>query len=183
MKKTKKVPPLQIIDYNGTGRWSLQSVQERYAAYAQQLNVTAPLDLVPPRHKSHGKGYEEVERIYPVMFEVIEGIEQGDKACIEIGLECIEENQWLSFGRIIKANTARALRRSSLHPLQVERLRKQIVSMLLGEHIPGHYREYAKLLRKIGLGNWWSSIEKQANCNNPHVLRYYNYFQQYARRE
>ena len=177
-KTTKKVPPLKIIDFNGTGRWSLQFVQERYAAYARQLDVTAPLNLVPPRYKGH-----EVERIYPVMFEVIEGIEQGDKACIEIGVECIEENQWLFFGRIIKANTARALRRSTLTPLQAERLRKQIVSMLLGEHIPGHYREYAKLLRKIGLGNWWSSIEKQANCNNPYVLRYYNYFQQYARRE
>ena len=96
-KTTKKVPPLKIIDFNGTGRWSLQFVQEIYAAYARQLDVTAPLNLVPPRYKGH-----EVERIYPVMFEVIEGIEQGDKACIEIGVECIEENQWLFFGRIIE---------------------------------------------------------------------------------
>lgn len=169
---------IKLIDYNGTGRWSLQSIQERYAIYARQLNIVAPLDLIPEKYET-----SEVEWIYPVMFEVIEGIERGDKACIEIGVECIEENQWLSFGRIIKANTARALRRSTLTPLQAERLRKQIVSMLLDEHIPGHYREYAKLLRKIGLGDWRSPIEKQANCNNPHVLRYYNYFQQYARSE
>lgn len=169
---------MKILDYNGTRRWSLQSIQERYATYARQLNIVAPLDLIPPKDIQH-----DVERIYPVMFAVIEGIEQCDKACIEIGVECIEKNQWLSFGRIIKANTARALRRSTLTPLQAERLRKQIVSMLLGEHIPGHYREYAKLLRKIRLGSCWSSIEKQANCNNPYVLRYYNYLQQYVRRE
>lgn len=169
---------MKTIDYNGTGRWSLQSIQQRYVTYARQLDILAPLDLVPPRYIQH-----DVEWIYPVMFEVIAGIEQGDKACIEIGVECIEENQWLSFGRIIKANTARALRRSTLTPLQAERLRKQIVFMLLGEHIPRHYREYAKLLRKIGLGNWRSLIEKQANRNNPYVLRYYNYLQQYARRE
>ena len=169
---------MKIIDYNGTGRWSLQSIQERYATYARQLDVATPLDLVPPKYEQH-----EVQRIYPVMFEVIEGIEGGDKACIEIGVECIEENQWFSFGGIIKSNTARALRRSNLTPLQAERLRKQIVFMLVGEHIPRHYREYAKLLRKIGLGNWWTLIEKQTNCDNPCVLRYYNYLQQYAPRE
>jgi hypothetical protein len=98
-------------------------------------------------------------------------------------LKSIEENQWLSFGRVIKANTARALRRSTLTPEQIERLRKQIVSMLIEEHTPGHYREYAKLLRKIGLGNWWPIIEEQVNCNNPYVSRFYKYFQQYARHE
>lgn len=117
------------------------------------------------------------------MFQVIEGIEQGDKACIEIGVECIEENQWLRFGRIIKANTARALRRSTLTPNQIERLRKQIVSMIIEEHIPRHYRDYAKLLRKIGLGDWWPIIEAQANCSNPYVFRFYKYLQQYDRRE
>ena len=115
------------------------------------------------------------------MFEVIKGIEAGDRACIEIGVECIEENQWFMFGRIIKANTARALRRSTLTSPQKERLRQQIISMLIEEHIPGHYRDYAKLLRKIGLGDWWPTIEKRANRGNPYVARFYDYLEQYAR--
>jgi hypothetical protein len=169
---------MKIIDYNGYGRWSLQAIQERYLEYARQLNVSPILNLKPSEY-GHPDGRLW---IYPIMNQVIEGIEKGDKACIEIGVECIEENQWLSFGKTIKANTARALRRSTLTPEQIERLRKQIISMLIEEHTPGHYREYAKLLRKIGLGSFWPMLEQQVNCNNPYVLRFYKYFQEYAQR-
>ncbi len=31
----------EIIDYNGTGRWSAKAIQERYATYTSTLN-TAP---------------------------------------------------------------------------------------------------------------------------------------------
>ena len=170
---------MEIINYNGNGRWSVQAIQERYLEYARQLKVSPTLDLKP---KEYGDPCGRLW-IYPIMDRVIEGIEKGDKACIEIGVECIEENQWLSFGRVIKANTARALRRSTLTPQQIERLRKQIISMLIEEHIPGHYREYAKLLRKIGLGNCWPTIEEQVNCNNLYVFRFYKYLQQYAQSE
>lgn len=170
---------MEIINFNGNGRWSVQAIQERYLEYAWQLKVSPTLDL-KPREDIDSRGQR---RIYPIMDQVIEGIEKGDKACIEIAVECIEENQWLSFGRTIKSNTARALRRSTLTPQQIERLRKQIVSMLIEEHTPHHYREYAKLLRKIGLGNYWPMLEEQVNCNNPYVFRFYKYFQQYAQRE
>ena len=53
--------------------------------------------------------------------------------------------------------------------------------MLIDQHVPREYREYAKLLRKVGLGEWWPLIEERASRDNPYVLRYYNYFQQYVR--
>lgn len=167
---------MKIIDYNGTGRWSLQAIQERYAAYARELNVPAPLGLTPDIHEECG-----VRRIYPVIEQVIEGIEQDDQACIEIGVEFIEEDELFPFGKILKSNTARALRRTALNATQNERIRTRAVQMLIAEHVPGEYREYAKLVRKIGLGDWWPFIEEYANRTNPHVMRYYNYFQQHAR--
>lgn len=145
---------MEIRDYNGNGRWSLQSLSERYRIYAGQLDVATPLNLIPEKHEEN-----QIQWIYPLMFEIIKGIEIGDLAYIEIGVECIEENQWLRFGRIIKADTARALRRSTLTSPQKERLRQQIISMLVEEQIPRHYRDYAKLLRKIGVGDWWPHIE------------------------
>ena len=166
----------EIIDYNGTGKWSAQAIQERYAAYARKLKVSSFFDLTPRTHE-----YWHRRWIYPVMDKIIEGIEQGDKACIEIGVEFIEEDKRFPFGRIIKSNTARALRRAVLSSEQVARIRKRVVQMLVAEHVPREYREYAKLLRKVGLGDWWPFIEEQANRNNPYVMRYYNYFQQYVR--
>jgi len=53
--------------------------------------------------------------------------------------------------------------------------------MLIAEKVPREYREYAKLLRKVDMGDWWPCIEEQANRNNPYVMRYYNYFQEYVR--
>ena len=158
---------MEIIDYNGTGCWSLQAVQERYIAYAHSLKVSPLLNLTPQMQEHDRRRW-----IYPVMDKVIEGIEQGDRACIEIGVEFIEEDERFPFGRIIKSNTARALRRAVLTPQQVERIRKRVVQMLIAEHIPREYREYAKLLRKVGLGDWWSLIEEQANRDNPYVIRY-----------
>jgi hypothetical protein len=167
---------MEIIDYNGTGRWSLQAIQERYAAYARRLKVWTPLDLKPDEQEEHSRRW-----VYPVMFQVIAGIENGDKACIEIGIEVIEADERFTEGRIIKSNTARALRRASLTPEQVERIRKRVVHMLVAEHVAREYREYAKLLRKVGLGDWWPFIEEQANRRNPYVMRYYRYFQRHVR--
>lgn len=162
---------METFDFNGTGRWSYEAVQERYAAYARRLRVSPLLQLEPLRHEERDRCW-----IYPVMDEVIKGIEQGDKACIQIGVEFIEEDAGFRFGRILKSNTARALRRCELDSQQIERIRKRVVVMLIDENMVREYREYSKLLRKVGLGDWWPHIEAKANFHNPYVLRYYNYF-------
>lgn len=112
---------MEIIDFNGTGRWSLHAIQERYAAYARKLKVMSPLDLMPTECEEHGRRW-----IYPVMVQVIEGIEKDDQACIVIGIEFIEVDERFSFGRGIKSNTARALRRAVLTSDQKERIRKRV---------------------------------------------------------
>jgi hypothetical protein len=114
------------------------------------------------------------------MDRIIEGIESGDPACAELGVEFIEQDGSFAFGRILKSNVARALRRASLTDGQKERIRKRVVEMLGAGYLPREYRQYAKLARKIGLGSWLSQVEGQANMANPWVARYYNYFKEYA---
>lgn len=46
--------------------------------------------------------------------------------------------------------------------------------MLLRAYIPREFREYAKLLKKIGPGNLRSKLE-EANQSNPYVNKYYLY--------
>jgi len=114
------------------------------------------------------------------MYEVIEGIEQGDRACIEIGVEFIEEDERFSFGRTIKSKTARVLRRADLTSEQIDRIRKRVVHMLIAGHVPREYQQYSRLLRKVGMGDWWPFIEERVNRNNLYVMRYYDYFRQYV---
>lgn len=167
---------IEIIDYNGGGKWSAQAIQDRYIAYATNLKVSPLLDLSPLTSEHSNRRW-----IYPVMDQVIEGIEQGDRACIEIGVEFIEEDERFPFGRTLKSKTARVLRRADLNSEQVARIRKRVVHMLIAGYVAREYQQYSRLLRKVGMGDWWPFIEEYANRDNPYVMHYYKYFEQYVR--
>jgi hypothetical protein len=132
--------------------------------------------LIPRRH-------EEGERtwVYPLMEQIIERIDEGDKAAIEIGIEFIEEDDFFVFGRILKSNTARALRRTPLTERQQNRIRKRLVAMILSGNVPHEFREYKRLLRKIGLGHLWPTLDEGVDRESKYVMRYYDYLDQYAR--
>jgi hypothetical protein len=114
------------------------------------------------------------------MDRVIEGIESGDLACAEIGVEFIEEDASFAFGRILKSNTARALRRIPLTDELKDRIRRRVVAMLESSYLPREFRQYAKLARKIGLGEWMTEIKGRAPLEKPWVRRYYRYFEEHA---
>jgi hypothetical protein len=166
---------MEVRDYNGTGSWSGDGILRRYTRYARVFGMTALSDLTP---QEHGQG--ATRWIYPVMERVIEAIEHGDSAAVQIGVEFIEEDQRFPFGKVLKSNTARALRRAPLTPDQAERIRKRVIRMLLDGSVPREYREYAKLLRRIGIGSAWSQVEERVNRDNPYVMRYYRYFKQHV---
>jgi hypothetical protein len=164
-----------VHDYNGTGRWSREAIRTRYSELAHRLRVPQRSDLQPSELTVGDNHW-----IYPVMDRVIEGICRGDAACIELGVEFIEEDRPFPFGRILKANTARALRCAELTAAQKERIRKRVMDMLIAGHTPREYRQYVRLARKIGLGTWWARAMGRLNLASPYVRRYYEYFRQYV---
>ena len=98
-----------IRNFNGEGRWTVAAVQARYSGYCREYGVESPSPPIPREHVEGKK-----RRVYPVMEAVIAGIERGDKASIALGLDFIEEDAHFPFGKTLKSNTARALRRASL---------------------------------------------------------------------
>jgi len=50
--------------------------------------------------------------------------------------------------------------------------------MLVNGSIPREFREYAKLLRHVGITSWWPMVEQQIDRNNPYAMRYYEYLRQ-----
>ena len=162
-------------DFNGVLRWSVASVQGRYLQYCRPLAIAEP-HVPQPREQ-----VEDQRRwLFPIMDSVIEGIKRGDRACAEIGIEFIEEDEHFVFGRILKSNTARALRSVDLSGDQIDRLRTRLVTMLLSDYVPHEFHEYAKLLRHIGLGTCWPIIERDINRDNPYAMRYYQYLRSHA---
>jgi hypothetical protein len=120
-----------VTDYNGAGEWSLERVRERHATCCEQLGLETRGSLMPRVHREGSRTW-----IYPVMDDVILGIEAMDPACIALGIDLIETDALMPFGKILKANAARALRRSELTEAQKERIRRRIVSMLVAGIIP-----------------------------------------------
>ena len=112
--------------------------------------------------------------------KVIAGIELGDAACKRIGIEFIEEDRKFTFGKILKSNTARALRRSELTTEEQERIRRRLVAMLIEGNVPHEYKQYAKLLKKIGIGDYWNEVENRITWSNEYVMKYYNYLKDTA---
>jgi len=163
------------VDYNGAGIWSAEAIQKRYRNYADALRVD-PSQLTPRRHTEGGRSW-----VYPLMEQIIDLIDEGDKAAIEIGIEFIQEDDHFVFGRILKSNTARALRRASLTPEQQSRIRERLVGMMLCGQVPHEWREYKRLLRYIGLGSLWPLLESGVDRENQYVMRYYNYLDRFAR--
>lgn len=103
----------KVRSYNGSGLWSVGSVRKRYQEYCATCHVESSRSLAP---KEFTEG--DVHWIYPVMEEVIQGIEEGDAACVALGIDFVEEDGLFPFGAILKSNTARALRRTKLTDLQ-----------------------------------------------------------------
>jgi hypothetical protein len=165
---------MEIIDYNSEGRWTREAILSRYEAYADELRI-APRDIAPAEHSGGGRRW-----VYPVMTKVVEGIAAGDVACVRIGIEFIEEDSKFPFGKILKSNTARALRRASLSEEQKQRVRRRIFGMLRAGHVPHEYREYARLVRKIGFD---ASEIPQVDTANRFAMRFRSYFEAAARND
>ncbi len=161
---------METIDYNGQGDWSSDAILKRYTRYRKQLQINGSIDLTLKTIVQGDKMW-----IYPVMDIVIEGIEKGDIACKQIGIEFIEQDQKFAFGKILKSNTARALRRTKLEEEDKKRIRERLVSMLLAGNVPHEYKEYAKLLKKVGLANYQESLGESVNRENQYVMKYFNY--------
>ena len=158
----------EIRDYNGEGRWSRESIERRFASYAKSFGTT--IKELEPRTYEQG----EVKWIYPLLDAVIDGIKKRDPACIEIGVELIEDSDSMPFGMTLKSNAARALRRSAdlLTQDQRSRIRKRVADMLIAEYMPREFLQYVKLVRAIGFESELPRVEANADLDKRWVRRY-----------
>ena len=165
---------MEVRDYNGTGAWTAEAVIQRYHVYCRQHGH--PPRVLQPREHVEG----DVRWIYPVVDAVIDGIVAADPACVELDVEFVESGHKQPFGRILHAKVARSLRRVALSPDQIQRLRTRILILLIEGQVPHEYRDYARLLRRIGLGPTWPDVRQSIDAGNRYVMRYVTYFDGHA---
>lgn len=107
------------------------------------------------------------------MHQIAAAIRAGDRSAVRAGIELLQRDQGLAFGMLIKSEVARALRQhAELSESQRARLRARFTDMLVRGYLPREYKEYAKLFRKIGLGEQRAAIEGVADSDNPFIRRW-----------
>lgn len=117
---------------------------------------------------------------YSVLPQITEGVRAGDRACIEIGVELICDDRGLPFGAIYKSNMARALKScDALDNDTRQRIRERIVSLYETGTVPREFREYSRLLRKIGVGECQARI-LAAKPENRFATRARQYFLEFC---
>jgi hypothetical protein len=167
-------------DADGIGIWSRAEIGRRYRAYCRQFRCNPrniDFELV-------GTYYRDRLWIMPVIRQIVEGVEKGDPASIEIGVELIEEDAKFAFGKIMKASAANALRRAaaSLSEAQKNRIRVRVVGLLAKGIVPHEMRQYARLVKRIGSGPQSATLAELHRhltaigpAANPYALRFAHY--------
>ena len=159
---------IEIRDYNGKGRWSRESIERRFESYSKTLGTTIN-NLEAQIHEENS-----IRWIYPMVNSVVVGIEKHDPACIELGVELIEDSDSMPFGMILKSNVARALRRVRDHLTeeQQSRIRTRVGDMLIARYMPREFIQYVKLARKIGFSEEISRVRSDADLKDGWVQHY-----------
>jgi hypothetical protein len=104
---------------------------------------------------------------------LIERARHDDRAAVETLIALIEDDESRPWGMLLKSEAARILRQSAhLDAGQIHRLRTRFTDMLLRGYLPREYKQYAKLFRKIGLGDFRHTIETRADQSNSFVRRW-----------
>jgi hypothetical protein len=156
-----------ILD--GHGMWAQEAMRQRYNRYCRAFRVTPrPLLSIPDYISERGW-------ITHIMEALIEMMKEGDLASAAIGIELLEEDGGFAFGRILKSNTARALLRCDLTESQKERIRTRVIAMLCRGFMPGEFRDYARLLRRIGIGAHGEKLPFSVDLTNPWAAWYVRY--------
>lgn len=168
---------MPVHDYNGEGDWSVDSVIGRYQSHCRRLGIAEQRVL---RAAVHSEG--ETRWVYPIMSSVIEGIKDDDPACTELGIEFISERKGFPFGMTLKSQAARALRKASLTPEQMDRVRMRVATMLVEGYLPQEYRFYSRLLRRTGLGQY-KDLLLSLKARSRRMQKYIDYVRVLAERE
>ncbi len=155
------------IDYNPKGKWSVKSVQLRYRELS--LKVGGVGGYYPePRRYTNQRG---ASWTYNIMESIVDGVQLGDKACVQLSIEYIRDNEMSSTTGYIRERMSRALRHAELTNDQKKELAKIFLGMLNTGEIFKEFKEYSRLFKRIGVTPYIKEIELYKNSSKQYIRR------------
>lgn len=131
---------VRLIDYNNSRTFSFDVVVARYAEFCRRRGVKEPIQFVPRKIGGPDKFY-----VYPVWNDVINGIRQGDPACVDLGIWCLSVVEPIPFGPCIRGGVVRELIRGELRDDQKGEIRQVVTRLLVGRHPLAPFKRLGRL--------------------------------------
>jgi hypothetical protein len=106
-------------------------------------------------------------------------VAEGDPGAICMAVNLIvKDPMWLPFGKLIKSDLARALRKQAgqIEPAQRLRIISLTIRLLKSEHMPREIEDYAKLIKKFPRSEYADSLALvEPLCDKArHIKQYLN---------
>ena len=155
-----------MINYNPEGKWSVESVQNRYRKLSLEVGGVGGYQPEPNVYTNPGG----TTWIYNIMESVVDGIQLGDMACVQLSIEYIQDNIMGPTTGYIRERMARALRNSELTNDQKKQLANIFLNMLHSGQLLKEFREYCRLFKVIGVDPYQNDIEQfRASIGTPKI--------------
>lgn len=157
----------RVIDYNGKGNWSVESVKSTYQRLKSSLGGVNGFVLETRTYTNSGG----VTWVYNIMDSVTEGVKLGDAACIELAIAYICDNEMAMYTGYIRARMARALKWVVLADGQKQRLAATFLSQLEAGMIHQEFSDYCKLFRVIGIAPYRNRLRQLRRSDKAFIRR------------
>lgn len=154
-----------VYDYNPPGKWSVALVQQRYAQLCDKFGTIEGFELQCRTYTN----YQGASWIYNIMQSVVDGLQLGCKACIELSVQYIEDSPMSPHSGYIRERMARALRHVDLSDSQKLRLSEIFMLQLKSHGLKKEFREYIRLFKIIGIEPYRKAIEKHRHSSYQYI--------------
>jgi hypothetical protein len=105
------------------------------------------------------------------MQSVVDGMQLGDRVCVDLSIEYINDNVMHLTTGYIRARMARALRQVELSKSQKGLLARVFLRQLESEKIYQEFKEYIRLFKTIGVESYRDEFEKQLKSDKKYIVR------------
>lgn len=156
------------INDNSTDKWSIEAVKERYSKLRSSLGGVVGFE---PSPKTYIKRKRLTWVYYNVMDSVVAGVRLGDKACVQLSIDYIRDNEMYSATGYTRARMARALKSADLSDNQKKELALIFLRQLETGALYQEYREYCRLFRKIGVEPYRREIKRYGKARRQYIKR------------
>ena len=137
--------PLDV--YHGVPRgWRAGEIRREHSKLGGTYDLDGPDALEPGAPSFLPDRYKWLQ-YRQTLYRVVEGVRQGDLACVEIAVRYIELHHVGSYSGYVRVRLARALKSAALSEAQKRRLHDHLSAMIIKQEKVDEFKDYLKLWR------------------------------------